>query len=314
MVYFTPSFRAYVSNPENKKSILNLWSAPICHITRQIAYVNYVLQKNEIPVQLKLHCTEELAGYVENPDQYERLREFWRAKETTRALLNYADIAVLMVGTPCSDGTLGRAYVGPPSNRINRPVCWVFPEDKLTLIHEIGHLFGCKHNREALNSELNQLIPPAFRHDYYPGANYGNLLKGSNMATIMAYTDQTHNIKIPYFSSKELTYYGLRLGDAHHDNRMQIMKTRFIMSQLGDKSGNCRHHDICCVSNCQQNCCNLQGPNIDTVAWKRRSNCLCLKCLVNTVYLALYKSRKSIQEGIKEEVEEASDAIEYFGA
>ena len=108
MVYFTPSFTRYVSSPESKRFTLNLWSDPVLHIKRSIAYTNLILEENEIPVQLKLHCIEELAGFVENPDEKKRLKEFLRAKETTRALLNHADMAVLMVGTPCSGAQFNR--------------------------------------------------------------------------------------------------------------------------------------------------------------------------------------------------------------
>ena len=62
--------------------------------------------------------------------------------------------------------------------------------------------------------------------DYYPGSNHGKLLRGSNMATIMAYTNDKHNMRIPYFSSSYRRFKGIKLGDALHDNRMQIMKTR----------------------------------------------------------------------------------------
>ena len=97
-------------------------------------------------------------------------------------------------------------------------------------------------------------------------------------------------------------------------------RPRFIMSQLGDKSGNCRHHDISCVRNCPQNCCKMQGPNVEelelrlySVAYQGTSQCSCLKCLVNSFCLAFYESWSNIIEGIKE-MEEATEALDYFGA
>ena len=309
MVYITPSFRAYISTPVSKCSTLNLWSDPLRHVKRSIAYSNLILEKNEIPVKLKLHCIEELAEFVENPNENKRLKEFLRAKESTRALLNHADIAVLMTGSPSLNGTVG-CSIGGPSDRRNPPVCWVFPEDELILIHEIGHLFGCEHNREEMGDK------------FMLGSNYGKLLRGTNMATIMAYPTKTNDKQIPYFSSNHRRFRGIKLGDYYNDNRMQIIKTRFMMSQLGDKTGNCRHHEISCGRNCQQNCCEMQGSNnqelalsLYSITYKGSGECSLGHSEVSSpdsAELAFNGLWLIIIDGIKE-TEEARDAIEYFG-
>ena len=187
MVYFTPAFRTYVATPESKKYSLNPWTDPIGHIQRQIAHANCVLQKNEIPVMLNLHCIEELKGFVESSDPEKRLRNFRKAKKALKPLLNSADIAVLMTGSS-TEKTLGTAFLGPAEKTGEPPIAWVFPVHDWTLIHEIGHLFGCLHNREA-------------HRPHKIKSNAGFLVEESNMATINAYFDETHDLQIPYFSS-----------------------------------------------------------------------------------------------------------------
>ena len=74
----------------------------------------------------------------------------------------------------------------------------------------------------------------------------------------MAYRSSSYSTKkIPRFSSKYHTYYGARLGDSQNDNRGQIMKSRFLVSQYGDKTGNCHHHIYTCERNCPYDCCNM---------------------------------------------------------
>ena len=118
-------------------------------------------------------------------------------------------------------------------NHILPPIAWVTPTHRNMFIHEIGHLFGCGHNIEQHLKEGGQLTTG--------NNNYGYYLEGTNAATIMAYRTLTHPVWIPYFSSKDIVLYGVPLGDEMHDNRKQIMKTRFAVAQYGDESGNCKN-------------------------------------------------------------------------
>ena len=117
------------------------------------------------------------------------------------------------------------------------PLAWVVPDHPNVLIHEVGHLFGCNH---AIEESLRE-------GDYKTSNNnYGYYVEGTNKATIMAYPTEAHYDWIPYFSSRDLVIVsrdnkinGMPLGDDKHDNRNQIMKTRFLLSQYGDESGSC---------------------------------------------------------------------------
>ena len=274
MVYFTPAFRAFVASPESKKYSQNPWTDPIRHIKRQIAHANLIFEANEIPVTLVLHCIEELKDFLErsyaSPPLYApsiQLNKFRYSKKGLKPLLNSANIAILMTGAPTLEA-LGCAGTIGPSRRTNKPpIAWVFPQDDLTLVHEIGHIFGCHHNREA------------------SGKNGGYLLKKSNMFTIMAYPDETHVLNIPYFSSNVMmTKDGTELGDRWNDNRRQIIKNRFLLSQYNKESnGNCRHHKSSCKDNCDQDCCHVKEetfaePGLQLCAFSPEAT-LIQKCL-----------------------------------
>ena len=208
MVYYTSAFKEFVSDPWKKTT--NLWCDPARFIKRQIAFANVVLQENKIPVKLELHCLEELEGFDESSNPQERLYKFRDAKGSLDSLLNSADIAVLMTGTSCPapGGRFeGRAFVGPPGETEAPPVCWVHPRREISFLHEIAHIFGCRHNREIDTKGDNH-------QDYY----FGNLVKGTNMATIMAYTSDTHYQKVSYFSSEDLEFEGVKMGNAKNDN------------------------------------------------------------------------------------------------
>ena len=265
MFYFTPAFRIYASDP-------------ISHVKKQIASANRVLSLNKIPVKMYIFCIEELTGFVENSDGYERMNEFILAKikpsnlssqdflktalkpeSIKKDLLKTADLAVLMTGSPAKvkgikGANVGQSVFGPYEKIFNVqvPVAWVFPSNPLNFVHEVGHLFGCKHNRER---EKNAVIGD--------NSNYGYLLKGSNLATIMAYNNKKHNVKIPHFSSKEHTYNGMPLGDSWNDNRSQIVRARFLVSQNGDETGKCGHHSSSCAQKCSGRCCPMYKSEED---------------------------------------------------
>ena len=230
MVYYTPTF-------------VSRWNMPITKIKEQISFANTVFRDSEIPVKLSLFCTEELPDFEDFREDtaVSRLRQFQYTKAN---LFNTADIAILMTGTPiCKDSVLvcwwhcwcfvGFAEVGPHISHNTFPIAWVYPEDDFSFVHEVGHLFGCRHNRE----EFQKKFPPW-------ETNFGYLIKGSNMITVMAYSNNEDSVRIGRFSSCDQKYQGFSLGDLNNDNRMQIIKTRFALPRLGDESGNCTkaHH------------------------------------------------------------------------
>jgi hypothetical protein len=108
MIYYTPQFRSLVP------------SDTVGHIKNLVEVANRALANTIIPVRIKDHCIQELRN-SESRNTTVRLQEFWRSKGsnvlqlyvlqnrrlinvlgTPNALLNTADMAILMTATPVS--------------------------------------------------------------------------------------------------------------------------------------------------------------------------------------------------------------------
>ena len=101
----------------------------------------------------------------------------------------------------------GAAYIGPSSQNESPPIGWAQLGNALIFAHEVGHLFGCEHNREQYGGGSNNAY------------SYGYLLRGSNMFTIMAYPAPGFGQWIPYFSNDDFSIGGVNMGTARDDNR-----------------------------------------------------------------------------------------------
>ena len=70
----------------------------------------------------------------------------------TEGLLKGADVAILMTAT-ASTNYVGMAYNGPTLKTGGPPLAWVslgrsIPAGEISFAHEVGHLMGCRHNRD----------------------------------------------------------------------------------------------------------------------------------------------------------------------
>ena len=117
-----------------------------------------------------------------------------------------------------SSDASGAAYLGPSSQNGSPPIGWVQLGDALIFAHEVGHLFGCEHNREVEGGGSN--------NDY----SYGYLLRGSNMLTIMAYFANGFTNWIPYFSNDDYSIGGVNMGTPRDDNRDSLVMIAKISS------------------------------------------------------------------------------------
>ena len=178
-------------------------------------------------------------------------------------MLSGADVAILMTAAPSSENG-GMAYNGPLLKTGSPPLAWVaLVPDALTgaisFAHELGHLFGCRHNRQGAVGQFiegsgidevfsllaapscgqkqhrtdREVEPSGFGRD----TGFGYRARGDNYHTVMAYPTPTHNRWIPYFSSAYLKYRGAPLGNAWSDNRATLMENRFLVSMTGGGGG-----------------------------------------------------------------------------
>ena len=124
-----------------------------------------------------------------------------------------------------SSDASGAAYLGPTSQTGAPPIGWVQLGHELIFTHEVGHIFGAHHNREVAGNGN--------------GFNYGYLLRGSNMLTVMAYFSGNYRQWIPYFSNDDFTVNGVQMGTAGDDNRRQLTNARFVVANRGNEAGTC---------------------------------------------------------------------------
>ena len=253
MAYYTIPFKNTVTDP-------------VLYIERLLEGANQVFQNSELPIKLTQLCIEEL-DVQESSNSNERLKGFLYAKSNltwskendmmaAELILNTADMAILMTSTAIDrifikQGAMalrqngGRAFGGPSPIEKKPPLAWVSAGYDVTVgdpvqsfTHEIGHIFGCYHNREELfGGQENR-------------TNYGYLINGTNYFTTMAYQTENHNVWIPVFSSSNITYNGSQIGDTQNDNSKTLLETRFLISQIGDESGKCSSAFTSCAGKC----------------------------------------------------------------
>jgi len=121
------------------------------------------------------------------------------------------------------DATGGDAAYG--FNVVQRPGC------ESTYVHEVGHNFGCEHDRA--NSSGPTIYPYAFGHRFTP-VGYGQL------RTVMAYAPGD---AVPYFSNPDVTYLGMPTGmavgspgEAH--NAQVLNNTKAALAAFRATAGN----------------------------------------------------------------------------
>lgn len=103
--------------------------------------------------------------------------------------------------------------------------CIVHPiyecNNKFTVVHEIGHLIGCRHNY----AQDGNLIPYAYGHGYihYEAGN-----PSSSWRTMMSYDNSCNTGcgRIPYWSNPTVYYNGIATGTTTFENNARVWNDR----------------------------------------------------------------------------------------
>merc|ERR1719145_202403 len=186
-----------------------------------VAYAN-----SGIPARLRLVHAAILPGYVE-PGFGDSLSQM---RSQTDGQLDYihtwreqygADVVAMLIDDP---QYCGLGYLGPRKDLMFSVTAWNCATGLYTFGHEIGHNFGCNHDKGTTNTCSNQAVYA-----------YGYRDPQARFRSVMAYgcrTGQCDNnaggycTRAQMFSTPDIQYNGLPIGAADVDNARRINEKR----------------------------------------------------------------------------------------
>ena len=165
----------------------------------QIAAANTYLAQSEVAnIAWRLVGVVEAPGYSETGDLGDDLSNLSSSRTTLGSFAaqqrnQYGADQVMLVVDGSNDNLAGIALTPGSFSVIRRSV------SAATAAHELGHNFGCHHDRQEEKAADND-------GRYYYGHRYNAL--GRDTGTIMSYAA----FRVPYYSNPDLTYEGNVLG------------------------------------------------------------------------------------------------------
>merc|ERR1712200_189103 len=180
-----------------------------------------------IPLRMKIHCIEP-ADLNDIWSSGEMLSTFRKYKGSTEALRGGADAAALVVKdfSGCGRGYLDAWRWGGTVTAQTKGCALGY----YTMGHELGHNFGCNHDREHASSKG------------YP-YGFGAYIGDGPYRTCMSYHKSGYYKKANIFSSSvaEFEVSGKKMitGTETEDNARVFRENRFAVAALGDEQETC---------------------------------------------------------------------------
>jgi len=184
---------------------------------------------SKIPVRLISHCIEA-TNLRDVYDSSKMLDTFTYMKGSVEKLRGSADAAALFVK---KFKGCGKAYLDGWRSGLTISVQEKSCVDKkgLSFGHELGHNFGCNHNRE------NSSKQHPYAHGHFIGPT--NDVKWKGYRSSMAYRKDGHYHRINYFSNPDVMYKGYPTGTEENNCARTIKENRFGMAAVGNESKTC---------------------------------------------------------------------------
>jgi len=242
LAVYTEKARKHVggksSEPENHDHIINLYQT-------YIDIANTALKDSGVYVKLNVVHMEEI-DYNESVKDNDLAKPMAHMKDTSDGIMDnipvleakYKPDLVSLVAAPFSSDRVAGIGTMPESldrlsdyslySAINVAVC-----DELTLAHEIGHNFGCDHDRtHAMSSK--HVYDYAYGHRFKAVTSTGH---EKYYTTIMSYATKSSDQGIGYFSNPDITYLnvptGVKEGQSDSSNNASVIRqTAPIIAQL----------------------------------------------------------------------------------
>lgn len=194
------------------------------YVNNMIAVANIGYLNSGIPLQLQLWCIELLEGVDESLPLLTILQTMPTIKGDVPTLLDSADFAFVLLGKRTD--YCGFAYTGSLSNPIGvaQHSC---ATAQFSFGHELGHNFGCKHNRESYSTGST-----------LPGYAFGYYFPNAPLRTVLGKVESGRT-RINYFSNPNVTYQGHPTGTSVSNCARQISENVIAYASIGSESQTC---------------------------------------------------------------------------
>ncbi|MFV0468236.1 MAG: M12 family metallo-peptidase [Dysgonomonas sp.] len=188
---------------------------------------NTVAANSQIGVTYNVVHKYEAVGYTEldNADDLHNIRKDDDGyMDEIHALRNTykADLVVFLAEVSFTGGLgylfNGQSQYGFCLNRVQQ-TSWTY-----TVVHEMGHNMGCSHDKDQTSS------PGGNGRFAYSNGWHGVDASNNKICTVMTYENflpEGQHTRIPYFSSPDIIYNGVAIGDAGYaNNALTIRRTK----------------------------------------------------------------------------------------
>ncbi len=208
LVCYTPAARAALGSTANMETFID----------DRMTETNLIYSNSYCSPRIEVVCTYEVSGNATGNSltNVQRLRNpsdgHWDNIHSIRT--NYgADVVMLITqnGNDC-----GRVETIPAYSSTAFATMLVNTGCKYSFAHEIGHLFGARHDRESDNTST----PYVYGHGYYKKNS------GVEWQTVMSIFLLDNNKRIKYLSSPDILYGGDPIGTAQYEDVARVHDVR----------------------------------------------------------------------------------------
>ena len=192
-----------------------------------------------IKIKFRLHCiaysdgTDKRTGRkFADMNTAEYLKFFNNKTDTTYfgQLRSDADLLIL-IRSDTGDQSSISIFNGVRYSETSVLIGEDFIFDKYTLLHEIGHVFGCAHEEDTVNwwgNKLKPLVPTSYAK-----------IMSNGYCGIMANPQDRICKPALFYSNPEVWYQGERTGSFRANNALWINNNRIALANVGKESIHC---------------------------------------------------------------------------